>query len=56
MLEQLSADLTRDGIRFAVARNIGRVGDVLTRAETSNASIAVYPTVEAAVDELRSPD
>src|SRR5262249_11377386 len=54
MLEQLAADLTRDGIRFAIARDIGRVGDVITRAEASSSSIAVYPTVQAAVDELQA--
>jgi high affinity sulfate transporter 1 len=53
MLEQLSADLADDGIRFAVARDIGRVGDVITRAETSSSPIVVYPTVQAAVDELQ---
>jgi MFS superfamily sulfate permease-like transporter len=52
MLEQLAADLTRDGIQFAIARDIGRVGDIITRAETSNASVAIYPTVQTAVDEI----
>jgi MFS superfamily sulfate permease-like transporter len=52
MLEQLAADLTRDGIQFAIARDIGRVGDIITRAETSTASIAVYPTVQGAVDGI----
>jgi hypothetical protein len=52
MLEQLAADFTRSAIRFAIARDIGRVGDILTRARTTQPSITVHPTVQAAVDNL----
>ena len=49
MLQQLRADLDRDGVRLLVARDIGQVRDVLRRAGAEDAT-AVFPSVEAAVE------
>jgi sulfate permease, SulP family len=48
MLLELQADLARDRIAFAIARDIGQVRDVL-ELEAGDSAIATYPTVADAV-------
>ena len=55
MLDELAEDLERGGIRFVIARDVGMVRDLIRRANTSDALVEVYPTVQAAVDQLRQP-
>jgi len=50
MLDQLADDLTERGVILRVARDIGRVRDVLRRAEADEPLQRVYPSIEAAVD------
>lgn len=52
MLEQLAGDLERNGTQLVLARDTGSVRDVLDRAQDANATVATYPTVQAAVDAL----
>jgi SulP family sulfate permease len=56
MLVELADDLERSGVRFAVARSIGNVRDVLDRAEPEAAIWPTYPDVGAAVDALTRAD
>ena len=51
MLEEVAADLASAGVRFALARGIGQVRDVLDTA--SESAIAVYPTVRQAVAAMQ---
>ena len=52
MLVELSETLAAGGVELAIARDIGQVRDVV-RTETGPSSpIAIYPTVQAAVDAL----
>ena len=51
MLEELAADLERDGIRLVLARDIGQVRDVLA-AGAGDRPLETFPTVEAAVESL----
>jgi SulP family sulfate permease len=53
MLVALADDLRRDGIELAFARDIGDVRE-LVQLGASDAPLARYPTVKAAVDALRS--
>jgi sulfate permease, SulP family len=46
MLRQLTTDLDRDGIRLAIAREVGQVRDVLAHA---GGPTVAYPTVDEAV-------
>ena len=55
MLEELAADLARDGKRLLLARDIGDVRDVLRRAAPDSALGEVYPSVDAAVEAARKP-
>jgi MFS superfamily sulfate permease-like transporter len=45
MLADLRRDLTRDGVRLLLARDVGQVRDVLRRAETPDLVEHVHPTV-----------
>jgi len=51
MLDGLADDLERRGVRFAVARDVGQVRDLLTHVR-SDSSVRTYPTVRAAVAAL----
>jgi len=51
MLDGLADDLERRGVRFAVARDVGQVRDLLTPVR-SDSSVRTYPTVRAAVAAL----
>jgi sulfate permease, SulP family len=51
-LARLRDDLSRDGVRLLVARDIGQVRDVLRRAGAEDEA-AVFPTVEEAVSRAR---
>jgi high affinity sulfate transporter 1 len=55
MLTELAESLEREGIRFAITRDVGMVRDLVERAGESSALTHVYPTVQAAVDALRRP-
>jgi SulP family sulfate permease len=52
MLVDLADDLDRRGVRFAFARDIGQVRDVLNAAGAAHLADAAYPTVDAAVTAL----
>ena len=54
MLVELADDLERDDVRFAVARSIGDVRDVLDASEPEAAIWPTYPNVRAAVAALSS--
>ena len=55
VLVELADDLERDDVRFAVARSIGDVRDVLDASEPEAAIWPTYPNVRAAVAALSSP-
>jgi sulfate permease, SulP family len=54
MLIQLTEDLRRSGVELVIARDVGRVRDVLRRAEGGPAP--AYPTVQDAVEALAEPE
>jgi hypothetical protein len=54
MLLALAGDLDREGVRLVVAGDVGRVRDILRRAGDGDGQARSCPTVEAAVDALRS--
>lgn len=50
-LEEIAADLERQGVRLLLARDVGRVRDVLERSGGPQSGFGeVYPTVQEAVD------
>ena len=51
MLRELADTLATSGVRFAIARDVGQVRDVLDQ-EAGSDVIPVYPTVQAAVDAM----
>jgi sulfate permease, SulP family len=53
MLDQLAGDLRRRGVRFAIARDVGEVRDVLERATSAQELRDVYATVGDAVAARR---
>jgi hypothetical protein len=56
MLNELAADLQRDGTALVLARSIGQVRDLLSVAEPDRPALVVYPTVRAAIAALTEPD
>jgi SulP family sulfate permease len=53
MLDELTADLHRRGVRLVIARDVGQVRDVL--AQSGGAAVPEYfPSVRAAVDAVRA--
>jgi SulP family sulfate permease len=56
MLNELAADLQRDGTGLVLARSIGQVRDLLSVAEPDRPALVVYPTVRAAIAALTGPD
>jgi SulP family sulfate permease len=56
MLHELAQELRRDGVRLAIAHEIGQVRDVMRKGEVDASVLAVYPTVQAAVDAARETD
>jgi anti-anti-sigma factor len=55
MLNELAESLEREGVRFAIARDVGMVRDLIERADQTGDLTNVYPTVQAAVDALHGP-
>lgn len=55
MLDELAADLARDGIELAVARDVGPVRDLIGRTTQADPLRRTYPTVRSAVDALTAP-
>jgi sulfate permease, SulP family len=55
-LDQLADDLERRGVRFAIARDVGQVRDILTEAAEPTTRDRLYPTVRAAVAALAADD
>ncbi len=51
MLADVAGDLERDGVRLALARDIGQVRDLL-RKGTDAGSLPAYPTIQDAVEAL----
>jgi sulfate permease, SulP family len=51
MLDTLADDLGRRGVRFALARDVGQVRDLLTQV-SPDSPVCAYPTVRAAVTAL----
>ena len=52
MLADLAEELNSQGVRLAVARDVGQVRDVLRHVVDSPALEHFYPTVQAAVDAM----
>ena len=52
MLLQLGADLERQGVRLVMARDVGRVRDVLRRTEGEPPPLSTHRTVREAVAAL----
>ncbi len=53
MLDELTADLHRHGVRLVIARDVGQVRDVLTQSGGA-AAPEYFPSVRAAVDAVRA--
>jgi sulfate permease, SulP family len=51
MLVQLADDLRRDGVELVLARDVGRVRDLVRLGDSP---LRIYPTVRAAVDALQA--
>lgn len=54
LLDGLSAELKRDGVCMLLARDIGRVRDVLRMSGEDISQTSVYPSVRTAVEVARS--
>ena len=52
LLESTRYELSRHGVTLVHARDVGQVRDVLRRSEPVGHSLAIYPTVQTAVDAL----
>ena len=52
VLDGLADDLERTGVRFAIARDVGQVRDVMAESARPATVRRVYPTVRAAVEAL----
>jgi high affinity sulfate transporter 1 len=52
MLDELATELESTGVQLAIAHGIGQVRDVVDANAGPAAAIRVYPSVQAAVDEL----
>ena len=55
MLAALADELDHEGVRLAIAGDVGRVRDVLRRADREEDAERFYPTVAAAVADLEAP-
>jgi SulP family sulfate permease len=55
MLDELTADLRRRGVRLVIARDVGQVRDVLA-SSGDDAAPEYFPSVRAAVDAVRAGD
>jgi MFS superfamily sulfate permease-like transporter len=53
MLDELTADLHRRGVRLVIARDVGQVRDVLA-SSGDDAAPEYFPSVRAAVDAVRA--
>jgi sulfate permease, SulP family len=51
MLTELGADLRRDGVELVLARDVGRIRD-LVGVGTEEMPLQIFPTVRAAVEAL----
>ena len=51
-LDELAADLQRDGVQLLLARDVGQVRDVLRTAAADESLTRVYPSVRAAVESV----
>jgi SulP family sulfate permease len=56
MLEELAADLQRDGVALVIARDIGQVRDVLRQAGADEPLVQVHRTIQEAVDAVLIPE
>jgi high affinity sulfate transporter 1 len=54
MLDELTADLHRRGVRLVIARDVGQVRDVLAQSGGAGAAPEYFPSVRAAVDAVRA--
>jgi high affinity sulfate transporter 1 len=52
MLTNLSRDLAARGVRLVIAHDIGQVRDLLAAADATTLAADVYPTVQAAIDDV----
>jgi sulfate permease, SulP family len=53
MLDELTADLHRRGVRLVIARDVGQVRDVLARSGGDGVP-QYFPSVQAAVGAVRA--
>jgi sulfate permease, SulP family len=51
-LEQTAHDLARGGVQLLLAGDVGQVRDILAQTESETTAIALYPTVQAAIDSV----
>ena len=56
MLRALDDELTARGVRLAIAREAGQVGDLLRQAGAGHLVDKVHPSVSSAVDALAAGD
>jgi high affinity sulfate transporter 1 len=56
VLDGLADDLERGGVRFAIARDVGQVRDVMSEVARAETVQRLFPTVRAAVAELSAGD
>ena len=54
MLDELTADLHRRGVRLVIARDVGQVRDVLAQSGGAAAAPEYFPSVRATVDAVRA--
>ena len=52
ILEQLAEELRAEGVRLVIARNIGKVRDVVREALGDSILDSAYPTVDEAVTRV----
>jgi sulfate permease, SulP family len=55
MLEEFAADLQRDGVALAIARDIGQVRGVLRQSGAGEPLVRVHRTIQDAVDAVLIP-
>lgn len=55
-LDALADDLERGGVRFAIARDVGQVRDILAEVADPGTVRRLYPTVRAAAAALGGPE
>ena len=53
MLDELAADLARDGQQLVIAHDLGQVGDLLALADEQS-PLKVVPTIDEAIEAIEA--